>query len=407
MPDEQFGFMRDILAAPSPVGLEAAMTRGVLQDRFNQHLLPKGWKTHHFQGNAGVVWDSWTDQQRTKSGEPPLTVMLAGHADKIRMQVRSISSDGKIWINSDSFLPQTLIGNQVQLFSEDGTTGQYRRLSATVEALGAIHFAPPDYRSGKAGVKPNMLYLELGLHGKQRQKQVEALGIRPGDSVIMDRPIERCFGPDTFSGAYLDNGLGCFAAAEVAREVAAAGGLKHIRLLSAFCSHEEIGRFGSRVAAAAFRPDVLIAVDVNHDYEAAPIGKDEKHSPLEMGQGPTLSVGATVSEQLNRVLEGAAQARGIALQRDVVGRDTGTDAMAGVLGNIDCAVTSIGFPIRNMHTVSELGHTGDVLAAIHTIVGALRDLDVQPRVDFKAGHSRLDLAELMPPMPPLPEAECA
>lgn len=28
MPDEQFKTMRDILAAPSPVGLEAAMTRG-------------------------------------------------------------------------------------------------------------------------------------------------------------------------------------------------------------------------------------------------------------------------------------------------------------------------------------------------------------------------------------------
>ena len=45
----------------------------------------------------------------------------------------------------------------------------------------------------------------------------------------------------------------------------------------AFASHEEIGRFGSRILAAELKPDVLIAVDVNHDYEAAPIGKDEKY----------------------------------------------------------------------------------------------------------------------------------
>ena len=30
MPEDQFTRMRDILAAPSPVGLEAAMTEGVL-----------------------------------------------------------------------------------------------------------------------------------------------------------------------------------------------------------------------------------------------------------------------------------------------------------------------------------------------------------------------------------------
>lgn len=30
------------------------------------------------------------------------------------------------------------------------------------------------------------------------------------------------------------------------------------------------GRFGSRVLAQELRPDVLIAVDVNHDYDTAP-----------------------------------------------------------------------------------------------------------------------------------------
>ena len=75
---------------------------------------------------------------------------------------------------------------------------------------------------------------------------------------------------DTFSGAYLDNGLGCFVAAEVARLVAEDGGLgTNIRLLSAFASHEEIGRFGSRVLAAQFMPDVLIAVDGQQTFFAS------------------------------------------------------------------------------------------------------------------------------------------
>jgi putative aminopeptidase FrvX len=54
-----------------------------------------------------------------RKGVDRTSVMVIGHADKIRMQVRSIGSDGKIWINRDSFLLTTLIGHEVLLFSRD------------------------------------------------------------------------------------------------------------------------------------------------------------------------------------------------------------------------------------------------------------------------------------------------
>ena len=122
MPDSQFSFMRDVLASPSPVGLESAMTRGVLRPYFERHLRPAGWGEHCFLGNDGVVWDSHPECRAPSSStskgnenqERPLSVMVCGHADKIRMQVRSIGADGKVYINSDSFLPQTLIGNEVR-----------------------------------------------------------------------------------------------------------------------------------------------------------------------------------------------------------------------------------------------------------------------------------------------------
>ena len=42
MPEDQFTRMRDILAAPSPVGLEAAMTEGVLAPMC-ESFMPEGW----------------------------------------------------------------------------------------------------------------------------------------------------------------------------------------------------------------------------------------------------------------------------------------------------------------------------------------------------------------------------
>ena len=152
MPDEQFEFMKKVLAAPSPVGFEAAMTHGVLIPYFKQ-FKPFDWKIHTFKGNAGVVLDS--DPKKEKK----LSVMLVGHADKIRMQVRHIGEDGKIWIDSDSFLPTTLIGHEVLLFSENPIQpGQYRAIEgATIEAIGAIHFSSPEMRSGKKCICRKML----------------------------------------------------------------------------------------------------------------------------------------------------------------------------------------------------------------------------------------------------------
>ncbi|GHE22796.1 M20/M25/M40 family metallo-hydrolase [Halomonas urumqiensis] len=389
MPEAQFELMRRILAAPSPVGLEGAMTYGVLAPYF-ESFAPEGWQLHQYKGHAGVVLD-------THPGcDDMFKVMLIGHADKIRMQVRSIGEDGKVWINTDSFLPTTLIGHEVKLFSENpDAPGEYRVIEGgTVEALGAIHFADPGVRAGDKGVKKEQIYLELQIHGENKKQQVLNLGVRPGDTLILDRPIRHGFSPDTFYGAYLDNGLGCFVTAEVARLIAEAGGTDNVRVLFAIASYEEIGRFGSRVLAGELRPDAVIGVDVNHDYVAAPGIGDRRMQPLEMGKGFTMSVGAIASEQLNRIIESTAREQGIPMQRDMVGVDTGTDGMAGVLAAVDCVATSIGFPIRNMHTISETGNTRDVLAAVHALAASLKALDKlpDPHREFRDNHPRLDQA---------------
>ena len=80
MSDKRFDLMRKILAAPSPIGLEASMTRGVLEPYMNT-FMPDSWKVHTFKGNAGIVLDTAPDNKDAFS------VMVIGHADKIRMPV--------------------------------------------------------------------------------------------------------------------------------------------------------------------------------------------------------------------------------------------------------------------------------------------------------------------------------
>ena len=61
---------------------------------------------------------------------------------------------------------------------------------------------------------------------------------------------------------------------------------------------------GSAVACLSehFRPDVTIAVDVAHDFVAAPGITDRRYEPLEMGEGFTLTHGAICSASLNTLI---------------------------------------------------------------------------------------------------------
>ena len=138
---------------------------------------------------------------------------------------------------------------------------------------------------------------------------------------------------------------------------------------------------------------MLIAVDVNHDYVAAPNVSKKRFPKIEMGKGVTLCTGSISTPALNNMLEDLATKHGIPLQLDVRGRDTGTDAMAGVLASVDTAATSLGFPIRNMHTVSECGNTSDVLAAVHLLHRFLCHLEDtgMDAESWKKQHPRLDL----------------
>lgn len=395
MPDKQFEFMRDILAAPSPINLEAAMSYGVLKPHF-EDIKRSDWQIHQFKGNASIVLDTAPDN----TNKP--TIMIVGHADKIRLQVRSISSDGKIWVNSDSFLPCALLGHEVKLFSHHPEKpDSYRCIEGgTIEAIGAIHFANPSTRTGDKGIKPEMLYLELQMMGKKNKEAIEALGIRAGDPIILNRPIKRGFTKDTFYGAYLDNGLGCFAVAELAQLIAKKP-LKNIRVLFAIATHEEIGRRGAMALVGEMKPDILIGADVNHDFDAAPGISAKRMNSMTMGEGFTLTNGAITSEYLNNIIETVCRKKGIPYQIDLAGRDIGTDAMAAAFTGMDCVATSIGFPIRNMHTISETGYTGDVLAAIHGMEASFRHMDNMNRgrgisiEDFKNGHPNLQQATIL------------
>jgi putative aminopeptidase FrvX len=88
MPSAQFDRMRDIISAPSPVGFERAMT-GAIARTLRELDGTQAWEFREFAGNAGLVVDT------APGRDDLLKIMVCGHADKIRMQVRHVSADGE------------------------------------------------------------------------------------------------------------------------------------------------------------------------------------------------------------------------------------------------------------------------------------------------------------------------
>ena len=71
MSPQRFELMRTILDAPSPIGLEAAMTRGILEPHMRS-FMPEDWVIHSFKGNAGIclLYTSPSPRDRTRSRMP-------------------------------------------------------------------------------------------------------------------------------------------------------------------------------------------------------------------------------------------------------------------------------------------------------------------------------------------------
>lgn len=95
-----------------------------------------------------------------------------------------------------------------------------------------------------------------------------------------------------------------------------------------------------------------------------------------MGKGFTIAHGCITHPYLNSLIESTSKKMDIPFQIDVTGGSTGTDAMAGVLSSNDVASTSIGYPIRNMHTSMEHSDNISVRIGQYTrcTLGHLRSL---------------------------------
>jgi len=183
-----------------------------------------------------------------------------------------------------------------------------------------------------------------------------------------------------FYGRALDNRMGGFCIAEVARMLKKNKKKLPYTLYIINAVQEEIGLRGAEMIAANIKPDVAIVTDVCHDT-TTPMLKTKELGDIKCGKGPSLTYAPAVQRNLLDLMIKVAEKKKIPFQRSASSRSTGTDtdAFAYANGGIPSALISI--PLKYMHTTVEMAHCDDVENVIKLYYETL--LSIKKNHNFK------------------------
>ncbi len=213
--------------------------------------------------------------------------------------------------------------------------------------------------------------------GAKDKAEVLAMGIHVG-CVITFQDELTMLNDTYYCGRALDNRLGGFCIAEVARMLKEKKKKLPYSLYIVNAVQEEIGLRGAEMIANTIKPHLAIITDVTHDTNT-PLVNNKLQGDIKCGLGPVLTYAPAVHNLLLEQVIEVAEAKKIDFQRSASSRSTGTDTDAFAYSNGGVPSVLISLPLRYMHTTVEMAHKKDVESVTQLIYESL--------LSIKAGQS--------------------
>ena len=284
-------------------------------------------------------------------------VVIEGHADEISWYVNYISDNGLIYVvrngGSDHQIAPSKI---VNIHTKKG-------IVKGVFGWPAIHTRN---KSKEEAPKPDNIFIDCGCKTKD---EVENLGVHVG--CVITYPDEfHILNKDNFVCRALDNRMGGFMIAEVARLLKEKKKKLPFGLYIVNSVQEEIGLRGAQMIAERIQPNAAIVTDVTHDT-TTPMIEKKTQGHCETGKGPVVAYAPAVQQKLRDLITETAEKQKIPFQRAALSRATGTDTDAFAYSNSGVASALISLPLRYMHTTVEMVHKDDVENVIKLIYESL------------------------------------
>ncbi len=340
-------FLYKYLNNPSPTGFEASGQKIWME--FLEPFVDE-FITDVYGSVVGVI-NPGTDYK----------VVLEAHADEISWFVNYINSDGFIYLKRNGGSDHMIApAKRVNIFSDKG-------IVKGVFGWPAIHTR----KNGKEETpKLSNIFIDVGA---KSDKEVRAMGIHPGTVITFeDELIE--LNDRYYCGRALDNRIGGYMIAEMARRMHEEGWRPDYTLYLVNSVQEEVGLRGAEMISRRLAPDVAIITDVTHDTTTPMIDKAEQ-GDIRCGRGPVLVIGPSIHRVLHKFMVDICKDKNIPFQYDSASRSTGTDTDAFAYSATGVPSALISIALKYMHTTVEMCQKDDVETVIKLMTETLKKLE--------------------------------
>lgn len=298
----------------------------------------------------------------------PYSVAIEAHSDEISWFVNYITDNGYIYVRRN--------GGSDHQIAPSMRVNLHTRKNGVVKGIfgwPAIHV-----RDAAKEETPSLknIFIDVGASSKA---EVEEMGIHVGTVATFEDGLME-LNKKFYVGRALDNRIGGYIIAEVARKLKENKKELPFTLYIVNAVQEEIGLRGSEMISRRLKPDVAVVIDVTHDTQS-PMYDKKRDGDIACGKGPTLSYGPAVQNNLLNMLIDLAEEKKIPFQRAAVSRSTGTDTDSFAYSAEGVASALISLPQKYMHTTVEMVHKDDVQACIDLYYEFL--LSLEAGTDFR------------------------
>jgi len=346
-------FLIEYLNNPSPTGFESSG-----QKLWLNYVKP--YVDTHIVDTYGTVVGVINPDSKYK-------VVIEAHADEISWFVHYITKDGFIYLRRNGGSDHQIApSKRVNIHTRKG-------MVKAVFGWPAMHTRTA---SNEKSPKLDNIFLDCGAKNKE---EVENLGIHVGCVVTYEDEF-MIMNKNFYVGRALDNRIGGFMIAEVARLIKENKINLPFGLYITNSVQEEVGLRGAQMIVDTIRPNVAIVTDVCHDTGTPMIDKI-KQGDTKCGDGPVLTYGPAIQNNLLDLIINTAETKKIPFQRAAASRATGTDTDAFAYSTGGVASALISLSLRYMHTTVETVHKDDVENVIRLIYESL--LKIKNDHDFR------------------------
>ncbi len=293
-------------------------------------------------------------------------VVIEAHADEISWFVNYITDEGYIYvIRNGGSDHQIAPSKRVNIHTKKG-------IVKGVFGWPAIHVR----KEKEEAPSLKNIFIDVGADSKD---EVLEMGIHVGSVITFEDELIELNGK-YLCGRALDNRIGGFMIAEVARRIKENGIKLDFGLYVVNAVQEEIGLRGAEMMAHRIAPDVAIVTDVCHDTQS-PMYDKKSNGDNKAGNGPVLSYGPAIQNNLRDMIIEVAEKQKIPFQRLALSRATGTDTDAFAYSRDGVASSLISLPLKYMHTTVETASLADIENVINLIYHAV--INIKNGQDFR------------------------